>query len=313
MQYELECGHCGYQFVLEVAVLPRTTKCAVCGGVLAIVVPVPLAPPRAPPPPIPPRPALLPPALTPVVDEAPKPAPRPPVPPPAPADADTPGDWVRLAEPWRSVCFGLWLAHNGTAVAGALWAMAICVGAFIALLEPRGERAPLENLLWILLAVHLIPAALQLAGQLRCQAVSESYGRRLVTTSCVLSLLSCVLPCCLASAGGPALTAVVFVALNLVAFGFWLAFLKRLGRRLRADALMSAFDDFGMRFGFGVMALVAFLATAYRTAHVGSGLLWLSLTGAVVIGFFLLWQYSVLLRVATRAVVLRGTPLTPSA
>lgn len=307
MRYELECGHCGYQFVLGAAELPRTMKCAVCGGVLAIVVAHPVAPAVAPPPaPVPPPPEPV------------KPKPKSPVPiaPPfVPAGTDSPEDWSRFAEPWQSVCFGLWLVRNGAVVAGALWVALHVIGATAILAVPPAQRGRAENLLWVLAAAHLVPAGLHVAGQLRCQAVSDSYGRRFVTAGCVLSLLSCVCPCCLASVNDgefvAGTTAQAVGALNLVAFGLWLGFLGRLGDRLRAAELVAAVREFHVRFWAGLALLTAFLVTAYR-ARTGNGPLWMCLIGADAIGFYLLWRYVALLRTATRAVARRATA-APSA
>src|SRR5262245_42346371 len=60
MQYELECGHCGYLFTLE-GPLPRSVKCQVCGAMLTLAVAAPVAPKEAPkpdPPPPPPPPEI---------------------------------------------------------------------------------------------------------------------------------------------------------------------------------------------------------------------------------------------------------------
>ena len=298
MQYELECGHCGYQFVLDVTALPRTTKCTVCGGVLTLAVPVPIASParKAPAPP-PPAPA--------------KPPPPPPL--PAPAGADPSDDRARrLVEPWRSVHYGLWLARVATIVAVPVCVPLLCVGSFLTPFVPPAQRGPVENVLWVLLAAHFGPAALHLAGQLRClDSALKLPNARLVVASCVLSIASCLSPIGLTMTNSPAVAVSAFVVMNLAAFGAWTVFLARLGTRLGDDDLTFAVRAFVLWFAFGTVQAVTLLAGAYLAAGaerpVTAGCFRFA---ASAIGFFLLYKYSAVLRTAMRAVA-RRAPVAP--
>src|SRR4051794_26427104 len=116
MQYELECGHCGYQFVLDVVALPRTTKCTVCGGLLTLAVPVAVVPPPAPP--------------------EPPAKPKPISPPDAPPKTRT----RHLAEPWPGVRSALNNAARAVDLTRALFVLFLVLTFLAMWLVPEAKR-----------------------------------------------------------------------------------------------------------------------------------------------------------------------------
>jgi hypothetical protein len=278
MQYELECGHCGYQFVLEAA-LPRTTKCSVCGGVLAIVVPVPLAPPA----PAPPLPAA-----------------------PAPA-LDNPAPEIRarlLAPPWPAVRFSLGCARHVTDFAATLLAVLTAVTLIVG---PRVQPAAW----WVIghlpsgsTCALLLLAVLHTVYQWRCASAPRMCGRGFTNAS-LLTLPSTVGGFALGwFPGWAGLFFQVFgAAAFAISFGYWLAFLGRLGRRLGDAALVEAAQSYRVWFPFGLVLLAVLLTGAAVAERAPSPpLVWFGRAGAGVLGFVLLRQYAALLRIAVSAI-----------
>jgi hypothetical protein len=289
MQYELECGHCGYQFVLEAA-LPRTMTCAVCGGVLAIVVPVPLAPP-----PVSPKP--LAPARAPARDERPRSKPRPP----------------RFAEPWPAVCVWLGTARTATDLARILYAgflfLDMCLFSFVP--EAKGaEHGAIVRLLAMLGTALLVPTILHIGSQVVIAQTPRTHGGNLARASLGALVLAPVVGLAVSkhTAEGAIALAVLFV---LVAAGVWVEFLARLGQSLGDDALADAARTFRVWLPFGLVGLASFLTLALVAARASSPpLVWFGRAATGVLGFVMLSHYAAVLRLAVDAVA-RRAPVEP--
>lgn len=285
MRYELECGHCGYQFVLDAVVLPRTMKCDVCGGVLAIAVPVPVAPPVLPKP-APPVSVPVPPA----VDVPPRPRAKP------------------LAEPWPSV-----RAAFGWGKVAVGFAAALLVAVVVAnLVGPRPSSDDPWAAARLPACAVLLPVLLHTACQIQCAGVPPAYGRGLANAS-VLVLPLAVGGCVLGwgSDESRAVFAAVGAAGALFSLGLWLAFLARLGERLGDGTLTTAARAYSAWLAFGLVQAVTLLVAAYLAEGAGGAPLGrLGRAGAGVILLFLLWKYSAVLRAAVRAID-RRAPVEP--
>ncbi len=284
MQCELECGHCGYQFTLDAAELPRTTRCAVCGGVLAIVFPRVIPEPAPPPPP------------------KPKPKPKPPAPAPAGADP-VPGDRARRLIPlWKTVRSALNRARITADLTTVLFA---AVTAMTLVAGPGGRSAP-----WwaaspfpvYVCGAFLLLAFVHAVCQCQCLSVPAAYGRQKVNTGLVL--LACagigVFGWC------PGWAGVAFVLASAAAvtasFGFWLAFLTQLGRRLGDDELADAARSYCVWFPFGLILFAGFLIAATDVPGVSIVLAWFEQAAAGVLGVVMSRLYANLLRLAVRAI-----------
>jgi hypothetical protein len=281
MQYELECGHCGYQFVLDVTELPRATKCAVCGGVLTLAVPVPVAP-----------------------KPPPSAKPPPPVPAPPVVDEKEPDDRERrLAGSWPLVRAALNSARVATDFARAVFVLFLAL-AFVAAVIPKPERRDEDWQLVALVGYALaVPALVHALCQLQCAQAPRTHGGGLARAS--LLTLPCAGGSVMASlpGWGGVLFAVVGGTGLVVSLGFWFAFLTRLGARLDDDELKSAAQACREWLPLGLVLLAALLIGAAVAARAPSPpLVWFGRAGAGVLGFVLLRQYAALLRVATEAI-----------
>jgi hypothetical protein len=288
MRYELECGHCGYQFVVSVVELPRTMKCAVCGGVLALARPLSIAPaPPEPPPELPEEAAT-----------ADVPAPT--------SDGPTPG--VRalfLASPWHEVRFALSCARPATNFATALVVILTIAMVGVPLTQPAGwwtiEAVP-TCLCW----AFLLPAAAHVACQWRCLKVPRTHGQGLANSS--LMMMAVVPFGVLGLAPGPAVIfAIAGAVAAIIAFTFWLMFLTQLGEALGDDALTSKARSYRVRLPFELVLLVLLLAGAVLAARIPSpALVWIDRAAAGALGLVVLRQYSSLLQTAVRAIDTRA-------
>lgn len=289
MQYELECGHCGYQFVLDVVALPRAVKCAVCGGVLTLAVPVP----------VPPKPA--PPKSATPVPHKPVPGPKP----PTPARGDSvPEIRVRcLAPPWETVRFALGWARATTDLASILL---VALTAITLVAGPRVQAAvwwATGGLPACVCTAFLLFVVVHAVCQWQCLEVPMAYGWKKVNAS--LALLPSagigVLGWCPGWAG--VFFTLASTAALIGSLMFWLAFLTRLGQRLSDEDLADAARSFRVWLPFGLVLLATFLTTALVAAGAPSPpLVWFGQAAAGALATVLLRQYATLLRTAVEAI-----------
>ncbi len=295
MRYDLECGHCGYQFVLDVGALPRTVKCTVCGGVLTLAVPIPIDPPPVPPAPKPPPPK--------------PPRPRRPVPPVS--DADEPDEPLArpLAEPWPLVRTWLDAERVITGLGLSLYFVFLVMDLFVVPGE-RTAEAVFVRALVVLAAALLLPAIFHLGSQIILASTPAAHGGRVAHISAGLFVLALILTIFGVIAREPGAVALA-VAVAFVSFGFWLAFLGRLGRRLGDDELTDAARAYRVWFPFGVVVFAALLMCAVMAATAPSPpLVWIGRAAAGVVGLVLLRLYAALLRLAVDAID-RRAPAAP--
>jgi hypothetical protein len=205
---------------------------------------------------------------------------------------------------------GLRLARAGTQVGVLLCTLLLSVGLITVLVMAYLRRDDDGAVLPVLCLACACPVSplIHFFGQIRCQALaSRTPGAQLITTSCILSALSLIGAIWLFATDSPVLGATAFVVLNLAAFGFWLGFLARLGALLGDDDLKTALRSFVRWFVFGVAQMATLLAAAYFAARTKWETVAVSfLLVTIAIGFYLLWRYSVLLRVAILVVARRA-------
>lgn len=293
MPYDLECGHCGYQFVLDADPLPRTVRCTVCGGLLTLAVPRPLALPPAPPLPEPP------------------PAPPKPVPPRPVPGADTPpkARAKSLTEPWAAVRRSLKFARVSVVVAVALSVPPWLLSTFVTPFAPeapfgQGERVWVA---WLIVAL-LVPIVCHLGAQFRCMTkVPESYGSAFAGTSCVLSVMGVLSSATLKLSDGGMIFGFVFFPLGFTALGLWFAFLVQLGEGLGDRALPKAARAYPAWLVFGLVLVGVLLVAAVGAGRTGNvPQVRNCRAGAGLIYLFLLWNYAGLLRTAVDAIDCRA-------
>jgi len=289
MQYELECGHCGFQFVLDATALPRTVQCSVCGGKLTIAIPVPVAPPPAPvlPPEVPkPKPS----APKPVADEG------------EPAEPAPEGLWPIVSE-WLDV------ARSAAVFGRVLCALAVGLDLLVCPFGNAPDSA-VARLLALLGVALLIPALMHVGVAVIAAQTPPAYGGWMVRGCLGLLFLSPLAGGCVhdGAKGSPdsVVTGATFAAVALcvaAAFVLWLRFLVRLGRSLRDDALAGAAKEFYMWFPLGLVLATTFLtgAAVAETAKVGP-LAWLGRAAAGAVVVVSLRHYAAVLRIAVVAV-----------
>jgi hypothetical protein len=291
MQYEVECGHCGFQFVLDVSEVPRTVKCAVCGGTLTLAVPVPIGPPAPPPPAPKPRAPLPPPALA--------------LPPAEPAPVRP----RRLEHPWETLRQALHWARATTNFASVL---VILLTVVTLLVGPRVAPAPLGSQVptgigWALLLLAVVHTACQAL----CTRAPRNYGRPLANAS-LLVLPSVGVGVLSWSPDRIGVIAALMTGVGFtISFGFWLAFLAQLGRSLGDDALARAARSYRVWLPFGLVLLLTFLTLALVAAQTPRPpLVWFGRTAASVLAIVLFRQYAAVLRLAVNALEHRA-PYAP--
>jgi hypothetical protein len=320
MRYELECGHCGYRCVFGEHELPRSVKCEVCGALLTVAVPVPIASDEPPLPPAP-APAPLPPPESPPepVPAKPEPAPPSPDPPFAPFAPFAPGPFDldgadpeerarRLAPPWPTVREGLNGARSVADLATVLYALSLSlllVGAAVT----SGERNALDGWVWCLAPAVVFPAFLHATCQGTCALTPRTHGGRLIVGS--LCMQGCSIVALEGLSSNPARVFFVIagcVAL-VVACGLWLAFLARIGQRLGDHALQLATWSYSSWFWAGCVVSVVLICFSVLVRTDVAVLAWAARAGAAVIGLLLIRGYSALLRTALLAID-RRAPVT---
>lgn len=104
---------------------------------------------------------------------------------------------------------------------------------------------------------------------------------------------------------------VVFVAMLLMWFGFWLWFLRRLGQNLGDVALIHLTQVFAWQCSARFVLAMALGIGAFLSIHERAGAFsWICLSGVGVIVLLVLWEYSKLLR-ATALAIARRAPIDP--
>jgi hypothetical protein len=282
MTYQIECGHCREMISLPEDAMGRSVPCPACGGMLAVVSPVPTIP-----------------AV------------------PAPAELDFPSlkrDTQLLADakpdvrarylnpPWPTVRRGLFLSLYALHVAMILY-VALLVGKLVLVrLDPPGVVGRVvERAVLLLVIAQVVPILFHAAGQWCCAHAPRSHGSRLVGASVALQVCSA-----LALMGYP-LVGVYAVAgsvlLMLAAYGVWLTFLSRVARNLRDPLLARRAWSYASLFWSGLAMAAALAAGAFLgTLAGGSLVVWLCHAAAGAIGLVLLTAYRSLLNTALRGV-----------
>lgn len=297
MPYELECGHCGFQFVLDAWPLPRSVQCSVCGGRLTLAVP--LSPPTAPEPPKP----------------APKPRPAPRADDAGEDDEEEPEEFGPrpLAAPWPTIHDALGTARTAAEVGGVLYAAAMVFDLFVSPFTSwaDGGRAT-DRMLTATVIALIIPVLIHIGAMCFAAQIPPAYGGRRVLASVVLVVLAVFAAGAVysvASAGNlsrPAViglttcTALLFFA---AAFAVWLTVLARFGACLGSDSLTERAQTVRTWFPFWIVLVASFLtcsmvgesANAPPIAWTGRALL----AGTVLAAF---WHYSGLLALAVGVV-----------
>jgi hypothetical protein len=216
----------------------------------------------------------------------------------------------RLPAPWGRVQSGLVLARAGAIGAVPFFVLFLLMGLLALPLATPAERAPFVHALWVLAAVHLLPAAVHGVGHTRCLGLSDTHGGQMAASSWVLFLVGGLSLSGLFLPGGEVLVAAAFAVLALAGFAAWLAFLAALARSLGDAPLAAEVRLFAPRFWFGVAGAVALLCGAWLAERVGARtLVVFGWAGAGVVGLWLLAGYIRLLRTAAEAVTRRVTPV----
>lgn len=288
--YELECGHCGYVFTLELEARTRSAKCPVCGGVLSLAFEMPVAP--VPPPPPPPH---APPPYSPT-----EPAPR------RKRDPDRlPPDRrvAYLAPPWREIYHATTRAALATNLIGVWSLLYFCVPPFIGFAGMPGDRRVIWQFHAGAALLILLPGAFHSLHQLRAARAGSAPdgGGFAVASSITLCVVAVLLSCILS---GPELLAagIACVGLVLAAMVLWARFLRRLGERLGDDQLMELARLFRWRLAAAVAAALMLTSGGFLPARTVPGVLfWGGQLAAGVIGLLLLRGYAVLLHTAADA------------
>ena len=306
MQYELECGHCGYQFAL-VAPLPRSVQCGVCGGALTLAIAVPVAPPVAPPappsPPPPPRTKPLPPP-PPVVDEE---------------DEDEPEERT-LAEPWPGIRNWFNAARVAADIGCALLVLVVCLDLYVMPVVSATRESTVLRFLMLAGMAIAVAAFPQSSAAFAITRVPRTHGRKWMHASVALlglSLAAGALAHRIATVVGSTDSSAAAVAGTTVvlfvgtAFIVWLTFLARLGRGLGDEDLVCTAVSMRAE-SLAVLAITAiFLTGAVVAERVGvATTAWLA-RGAAGVGWIVsLRQYAAILRVVV-ATIDRRAPAAP--
>ncbi|MCI0700382.1 MAG: hypothetical protein L0241_04810 [Planctomycetia bacterium] len=307
MQYELECGHCGYRFALEERTLVRSVNCLVCGAMLTVAVPVPIIPDEPPTPPAPP------PTLPPEVPPPPEPAEElsfPPLVPDRPALGYlNPWERVRhLTPPWPQVYHALDRNRIVTYLTCAFYIFYLSLVLVVLPMMSAAEQTVSVTLLSCMSVIFLLPVAVHAINQTACLKVPATHGGEMVSVSLIVLIVSplAVLFACLSGSIWRLFIGVAVVTIP-ISLSFWLAFLIRLGNRLGDHDLKTAAESYAFWFWFGLLTMLALVIGGYLGEQARSGLIaWSSRAGAGVIGLLLLWNYSSLLYTASLAVARRA-------
>lgn len=279
MTYQIECGHCRDVITLPEDAIGRSVPCPACGGMLAVVSPIPTIP-----------------AV------------------PAPAELDFPAlkrDTHLLADakpdvrarylnpPWPTVRRGLFMSVYALHVAMILYVPFLVGELVLARLDPPGAVGPLIHRAVLLLVVaQLVPILFHAVGQWCCAHAPSSYGSRQVRASVALQVCSA-----LALTGYPLVGAYAVAGaglLLLASYGVWLTFLSRMARHLRDPLLARRAWSYASLFWSGV-AVAAALAVGAAIAR-GGTVTWLCDAAAGAVGLLLLAAYHSLLQTALRGV-----------
>lgn len=281
MTYQIECGHCRDVITLPEDAMGRSVPCPACGGMLAVVSPVPTIP-----------------AV------------------PAPVELDFPSlkrDTQLLADakpdvrarylnpPWPTVRRGLLLSMYALHVALILYVLFLVWQLLLPLVrldQPFALVRAIERAVLLLVIAQLAPILFHAAGQLLCAHAPRSHGSRLIRASVALQVCSVLALMGYPLVGAYALAA--SVSILFVSYGLWLMFLSRMARNLRDPLLARRAWSYASLFwsGLAVVAALAFGAVIAR----GGTVMWLCDAAAAVIGLVLLVTYRALLKTALRGV-----------
>jgi hypothetical protein len=301
-QYEVECGHCGYQFTLDGAEKPRSVKCAVCGGALTIAYAIPTEPEK---PPAPPPPHGFP-SLPPL---PPRPGPPPILPVPARPVLDfLPLEFRagRLVAPWAQVYRALHNARVATDAAFIVYLLGLCL---IVLGMPifSGPRSDTVQPIACLVLLLVIPVITHAGYQLGCgSSVPQAYGGRIALLSAGL-FWSIPLFTALVLAKNPVLAVGGSGGLFLASSFIWLWFLRRFGKAFAEVRLVVQVWTFTLRYCVGMIVAGGLVTLAALASEAGSIFVaWVGQSLAGVAGAVLLREYSALLRLAAETVARRA-------
>jgi hypothetical protein len=283
MTYQIECGHCREVIALPDEAIGRSVPCPACGGMLAVVSPVPTIPA------VPAPPELDFPALKRDTQLL--------------ADAKPEVRARYLNPPWPTVRRGLFVSLYALHIAMILYVPFLIGELVLVRLDPPGVAGPVVRRAVLLLVVaQLAPILFHAAGQLLCAHVPRSHGSRLVRASVALQVCGALVLVGYPLVGVYAVVASVLIL--LVSYGAWLTFLARLGRNLSDPRLARHAWSYSSLFWSG-LAVVAALGVGAFIAR-GGTVMWLCDAAAAVIGLVLLSAYHALLRTALRGVARYG-------
>ncbi len=287
--YEVECGFCHEIVSLPDDALGRGFPCPACGGMLALVSPVPLVPAEMPLSDFPTlsRDRWRPPGV--------KPARR-----------------VELLDPsWRGACRGLLIARGAVECAIPLLVLIASVD-LVLLPFVRPNPLMLDSLAFqVVSALLLLPLVGHAIGQLKCARVTAFRGSHNARRSLELLAVTALVPVGLSFVGPAAL--VVFALLLLAAFGLWLKYLDRLARRIDDDdhSLAGDIRAFRYRFLTYLGLSLGLIAGAFLAALAGNWtVLWVCRAAVGALGLLFLLDYATLLLTVVRAVA-RRAPVVP--
>ena len=280
MTYQIECGHCREMITVPEDAIGRSVPCPACGGMLAVVSPVPTIP-------VEPEPFDFP-ALA--REQQPL------------ADVKPDARAAHLNPPWPTVRRGLFLSMYAIHVAVVLFVLLLFAELVLARLAPQEETGALvRRAVLVLVIAQLVPILFHAVGQLFCVLAPRSHGSRLVRASVALQVCSALALTGYPLVGAYAVAASVLIL--LASYGLWLMFLSRMARNLRDPLLVRRAWSYASLFWSGLAMVGALAAGAFLgTLAGGSLVVWLCHAAAGAIGLLLLATYHSLLRTALRGV-----------
>lgn len=279
MIYQIECGHCRTVIELDDEAIGCSVPCPVCGGMHAVVSPIPTIPIATE--------AFDFPALK--HDQQ------------VLAHTKTETRARFLQPPWPTVRRGLFVTLLAIHVAMVIYILFLFTELVIAPIAPRKFAPLMSRVLVFLVIAQLVPILFHTVGQLFCVLVPKASGSPLVRISVILQLCSA-----LALIGFPLIgiyAVMGSVALMLSSYGTWLTFLARMGRTFCDPALVRQAWSFASWFWSCLATVVALFVGAFLAKQAGDGLIvWVCHTTAGVIGLLLLVAYYGLLTTALRGI-----------
>src|SRR5262245_50470038 len=166
--YQIECGHCHEVVSLTEDTIGRCTPCPACGGVLAVVSPVPT---------IPVAPEVF---DFPALKRDTQPL----------ADL-TPDERARyLNAPWPTVRRGLFVSFCAIHIAAPIYFLFLFAQLVVAPLSSKDIKPLVSRVVVVLVVAQLAPILFHAVGQLFCVLAPRAHGSRLVRASVVLQVCS---------------------------------------------------------------------------------------------------------------------------